>query len=80
MQILGSSAPAMGECIAHDTDLKRDVAIKVLPDAVARDAELDASSARRSPRVPQSPNMRIHGLQRATATALVMELVAGATL
>src|SRR5215208_5553214 len=75
----------MGEVYrAHDTELKRDVAIKVLPDAVARDAERLARLQREA-RVLASlnhPNIaHIHGLQRTDGTtALVMELVDGATL
>jgi len=75
----------MGEVYrAHDTDLKRDVAIKVLPDAVARDAER-LTRFQREARVLASlnhPNIaHIHGLQRSDGTtALVMELVDGATL
>ena len=69
---------------ARDTDLERDVAIKVLPDAVARDAER-LTRFQREARVLASlnhPNIaHIHGLQRSDGTtALVMELFDGATL
>ena len=78
-------AGGMGEVYrAHDTDLKRDVAIKVLPDVVAHDAER-LTRFQREARVLASlnhPNIaHIHGLQRTDGTtALVMELVDGATL
>jgi serine/threonine protein kinase/Tol biopolymer transport system component len=75
----------MGEVYrGHDTDLKRDVAIKVLSDPVARDAERLARFQREA-RVLASlnhPNIAtIHGLQRIDGTtALVMEFVDGGTL
>ena len=78
-------AGGMGEVYrAHDTDLKRDVAIKVLPDALAGDAERLARFQREA-RVLASlnhPNIaQIHGLQAVgDTTALVMEFVDGTTL
>ena len=75
----------MGEVYrATDTNLKRQVAIKVLPDAVASDAERLARF-RREAEVLASlnhPNIaQIHGLERSDGTtALVMELVEGPTL
>ena len=73
----------MGEVYrATDTNLKRPVAIKVLP-AVAADAERLARFTRsRDPRRPQPSEHRgDHGLERSGATAaLVMELVEGRTL
>jgi eukaryotic-like serine/threonine-protein kinase len=85
-EVLGLiGAGGMGEVYrARDTDLKRDVAIKVLPDPVAHDAER-LERFQREARVLASlnhPNIaHIHGLQRSDGTtALVMELVDGATL
>ena len=79
-------AGGMGEVYrAHDTELKRDVAIKVLPDAVGRDAERLARFQREA-RVLASLNhsniAQIYGLQRTDdgTTALIMELVEGEDL
>jgi eukaryotic-like serine/threonine-protein kinase len=75
----------MGEVYrAHDTRLGRDVALKILPDAFARDAERLARF-RREAQVLASlnhPNIaQIHGLEDSDGThALVMELVEGPTL
>ena len=75
----------MGEVYrATDTKLKRDVAIKVLPDAVAHDGERLARFEREA-QVLASLNhpyiAQIHGLQEADGVkALVMELVEGPTL
>jgi serine/threonine-protein kinase len=80
----------MGEVYrATDTNLKRQVAIKVLPDAVAGDAERLARFQREAEVLASlnHPNIaQIHGLERgggsgqAGTTALVMELVEGPTL
>ena len=85
-EIVGSlGAGAMGEVYrAIDTHLKRQVAIKVLPAAVASDAERLARF-RREAEVLASlnhPNIAaIYGLERANGVlALVMELVEGPTL
>ena len=69
---------------ATDTNLKRSVAIKVLPESVAADKERLARF-RREAEVLASlnhPNIAaIYGLERSDgATALVMELVEGPTL
>ena len=69
---------------ATDTSLKRTVAIKVLPEAVATDPDR-LSRFQREAEVLASlnhPNIaQIHGLERSDgATALVMELVEGPTL
>jgi hypothetical protein len=78
-------AGGMGEVYrAHDINLGRDVAIKVLPDAFATDAERVARFEREA-RVLASlnhPNIAaIYGLERtADATCLVMELAVGDTL
>ncbi|HKV98912.1 MAG TPA: protein kinase [Vicinamibacterales bacterium] len=74
----------MGEVYrAHDTKLGRDVAIKVLPDAFAADAERLARF-RREAQVLASlnhPNIgHIYGLEGDTIHALVLELVEGPTL
>jgi len=75
----------MGEVYrATDTNLKRTVAIKVLPDALASDVERLARLQREA-EVLASLNhphiAQIHGLERTErTTALVMELVEGPTL
>jgi len=75
----------MGEVYrATDTNLKRQVAIKVLPEEVAGDADRLARF-RREAEVLASlnhPNIAaIHGLEKSDGrTALVMELVEGSTL
>jgi serine/threonine-protein kinase len=69
---------------ASDTTLGRQVAIKVLPDAVAQDAERIARFEReaRTLAVLSHPNIAIvHGFEKANGvSALVMELVEGPTL
>jgi serine/threonine protein kinase len=75
----------MGEVYrATDTALKRAVAIKVLPDAVAGDAERLARFQREAEALAalNHPNIaHIHGLEKhAGVTALVMELVEGESL
>jgi eukaryotic-like serine/threonine-protein kinase len=75
----------MGEVYrATDTNLKRSVAIKVLPDAVASDRERLARFQREAEVLAalNHPNIAaIYGLERAdSTTALVMELVEGPTL
>ena len=75
----------MGEVYqATDTQLKRQVAIKVLPDAVAADAERLARFQREAEVLASlnHPNIAgIHGLEKSDGTtALVLELVEGPTL
>jgi serine/threonine protein kinase len=75
----------MGEVYrATDTNLKRDVAIKVLPDGVSSDAERVARFQREAEVLASlnHPNIAaIHGVERADGTtALVMELVEGPTV
>ncbi len=75
----------MGEVYqAIDTNLKRAVAIKVLPASVAADAERLARFQREAEVLAalNHPNIAaIYGLERSGATtALVMELIDGATL
>ncbi len=75
----------MGEVYeATDTNLKRAVAIKVLPASVAADAERLARFQREAEVLASlnHPNIAaIYGLERSGATtALVMELVEGPTL
>jgi eukaryotic-like serine/threonine-protein kinase len=75
----------MGEVYrATDTNLGRDVAIKVLPGAFAHDAERLARFEREAKTLAtlNHPNIAaIYGLERsADVTALVMELVEGDTL
>src|SRR5690349_18231578 len=75
----------MGEVYrATDTNLKRAVALKVLPAAVASDPDRLARFQREAEVLAalNHPNIaQIHGLERADGvTALVMELVEGPTL
>src|SRR5512138_3646460 len=75
----------MGEVYqATDTNLKRAVAIKVLPDAVAADAERLARFQREAQVLASlnHPNIAaIYGLERSGVTAAIaMELVDGPTL
>jgi Tol biopolymer transport system component len=78
-------AGGMGEVYrATDTNLKRAVAIKVLPDAVAADPERLARFQREAEVLAalNHPHIAgIYGLERAeSTTALVLELVEGPTL
>jgi serine/threonine protein kinase len=78
-------AGGMGEVYkATDTNLKRAVAIKVLPASVAADADRLARFQREAEVLAalNHPHIAaIHGLERSNATtALVMELVDGPTL
>jgi len=85
-QIAGAiAAGGMGEVYrATDSNLKRQVAIKVLPDSFAGDAERIARFQREAEVLAQlnHPNIaHIHGLERSGGTlALVMELVEGEDL
>jgi eukaryotic-like serine/threonine-protein kinase len=78
-------AGAMGEVyLARDTSLDRDVALKVLPEAFARDPER-LFRFEREARLLASlnhPNIAtVYGLERSQSrVALVMELVGGSTL
>ena len=69
---------------AHDTRLGRDVAIKVLPDSVARDPERLARFEReaRTLAALNHPNIAaVYGLEEAAGvSAIVLELVEGDTL
>ena len=69
---------------ATDTTLDRDVAIKVLPESMASDAERISRFDREAKTLASlnHPNIaQIYGLERSDGTtALVMELVEGATL
>jgi serine/threonine protein kinase len=78
-------AGGMGEVYkAHDTKLGRDVAIKVLPEAFAHDAERLSRFQREAKMLAalNHPNIAtIHGLEQSGGTNyLVMELVSGETL
>jgi eukaryotic-like serine/threonine-protein kinase len=78
-------AGGMGEVYqAHDTKLGRDVAIKVLPEAFAHDAERLSRFQREAKMLAalNHPNIAtIHGLEQSGGTSyLVMELVSGETL
>ena len=85
-EILGAiGAGGMGEVYrARDPKLGRDVAIKVLPEAFARDAERMARFQREAKVLASldHPNIAtIHGLEESEGTrALVMQLVEGPTL
>src|ERR1700688_4027599 len=75
----------MGEVYqAHDTKLGRDVAIKVLPEAFAHDADRLSRFQREAKMLASlnHPNIAtIHGLEQSGGTSyLVMELVSGETL
>ncbi len=75
----------MGEVYqAHDTKLGRDVAIKVLPEAFAHDADRLSRFQREAKMLAalNHPNIAtIYGLEQSGGTSyLVMELVPGATL
>src|SRR5467141_3141840 len=78
-------AGGMGEVYrAHDSKLGRDVAIKVLPEAVAHDTERLSRFQREAKMLASlnHPNIAtIHGLEQSGGTSyLVMELVSGETL
>src|SRR5262245_33310052 len=85
-EITGSlGAGGMGEVYrATDTNLKRQVAVKVLPSAVATDPDRLARCGREAEVLAalNHPNIAaIYGVERAGGrTALVMELVEGPTL
>ena len=69
---------------AHDTRLDRDVAIKVLPETFARDAERLARFTREAKTLASLNHPHIAGIygleESAGVTALVMELVEGEDL
>ena len=78
-------AGGMGEVYrARDTKLDRDVALKILPDAFAKDAERLARFQREAKVLASlnHPNIaQIHGLEESGDTpALVLEYVEGPTL
>src|SRR5579863_3045633 len=78
-------AGGMGEVYrAHDSKLSRDVAIKVLPEAFAHDAERLSRFQREAKMLAalNHPNIAtIYGLEQSGGTSyLVMELVSGETL
>ena len=78
-------AGGMGEVYrAHDSKLNRDVALKVLPEALARDPERLARFEREAQLLAalNHPNIaHIHGLEETDGvTALVLELVEGEDL
>src|SRR5271169_7242314 len=78
-------AGGMGEVYqAHDTKLERDVAIKVLPEAFAHDAERLSRFQREAKMLAQLNHTNIatiFGLEHSDGTHyLVMELVPGDTL
>jgi Tol biopolymer transport system component len=85
-EITGSlGAGGMGEVYqAHDARLQRDVAIKILPGALAQDADRRARFEREARTLASLNHARIatvHGLEDAGgAIAIVMELVEGPTL
>ena len=84
-EILGPlGAGGMGEVYrARDTKLNRDVAVKVLPEAVANDPERLARFAREAQSLAalNHPNIAtIYGVEDGATQAIVMELVEGLTL
>src|SRR5271165_4951494 len=71
-------AGGMGEVYrAHDTKLKRDVALKVLPEAFARDPERMARFQREAEVLASLNHPNIAGIYGVEERALVMELVEG---
>jgi serine/threonine protein kinase/Tol biopolymer transport system component len=84
-EILGSlGAGGMGEVYrARDSRLGREVALKVLPESVAQDADRLARFRREAQTLAalNHPHIaQIHGLEDGATPAIVMELVEGATL
>ena len=84
-EILGPlGVGGMGEVYrARDTKLNRDVAIKVLPEAVANDPERLARFEREAQSLAalNHPNIAtIYGVEEGATQAIVMELVEGLTL
>ena len=85
-EVVGAlGAGGMGEVYrARDTKLNRDVALKILPEVFARDAERMARFRREAQVLPSlnHPNIAtIYGLEESNGnSALVMELVEGPTL
>src|SRR5208282_2466962 len=74
-------AGGMGEVYrAHDTKLDRDVAIKVLPPALAKDPERLARFEREAKVLASLNHPNIAQIYGVEERALVMELVAGETL
>ena len=77
-------AGGMGEVYrAHDTKLNRDVAVKVLPEAVANDRERLARFAREAQALAALNHANIatiYGVEDGATHAIVMELVEGVTL
>jgi eukaryotic-like serine/threonine-protein kinase len=77
-------AGGMGEVYrARDTKLGRDVALKVLPDAFARDTQRLARFQREAKLLAalNHPNIAsIYGVEDISGTAIIMELVEGPTL
>ena len=65
---------------ATDTKLKRDVAIKILPEAFAQDADRMARFAREAQMLASLNHPNIAAIYGVEERALVMELVEGPTL
>jgi len=78
-EILGPiGAGGMGEVyLATDTKLGRDVALKILPDAFAQDAERMARFEREAQVLAALNHPKIAAIYRIENRALVMELVEG---
>src|SRR5579863_4570968 len=74
-------AGGMGEVYrARDTKLKRDVALKVLPEAFARDPERMARFQREAEVLASLNHPNIAAIYGVEERALVMEMVEGVTL
>src|ERR1017187_1959414 len=74
-------AGGMGEVYrAKDTKLKREVALKVLPDSFARDPERMARFQREAEMLASLNHRNIAQIYGVEDRALVMELVEGGTL
>ena len=78
-QVLGTGG--MGEVYrAHDTRLKREVAVKVLPNALSLDAERIARFQREAELLATLNHPHIAQIYGVEEGALILELVEGATL
>src|SRR3954451_17365120 len=74
-------AGGMGEVYrARDSRLNRDVALKVLPAALAQDADYMARFEREAQVLASLNHPNIAGIYGIEANAIVMELVPGSTL
>ena len=75
--MLSSARAAWARCIARGTKLKRDVALKVLPETFARDSECMARFQREAELLASLNHPNIAALYGVEDRALAMELVEG---